>query len=605
MAATETRTYAQYFVPAFGPVDAPVSIGWPVSGKDVVLLDEQGRPVREGDEGEIAVRSAYIADGYVNDATATREKFLPQEDGTVLYRAGDRGRFGQDGSLLFLGRNDSLVKIRGYRVELQGIESVLHQHPSVQQVAVIAREDTPGDPEIVAYVVPRQHGPVAVHQLHGFLASQLPGYMIPSAFVTLEALPLTANRKLDRRRLPAPPSRLARNKGASSVEGHDPVVSGLLAIWETVLFRKPPAASCSLRESGKDRSSVAAHGACTIGVRDNFFDLGGQSLLAAELLLRIEQAFGKKLSLSSLFLAPTVEQLAGLLGDGDFVSQPSRLLPIQPSGSRPPLFWIGAGPFIRPLSKRLGSDQPLLGLTFKPSDPVESTTPYSIPDIAREFIEAIQAAYPEGPCFLGAHCLSGTVAYEVARQPMQGGRHVALLVLLEADGKAFDPGPELRQAGRLDATAERYNFSGALKMEAFGVLRRVARRAERLFDTARRATEQMGSGDHPGPKGSPTGGIDDILRMLRLAAAQYDAQPYRGRVALFHCGDRRTRTAPHLPYGWRGVLSCEPQVYEVPGDHMTMLSEPHVEVLAARLRYCLSEACESTIAQGRYAQVHG
>ncbi len=159
MASTESRTYVQYFVPSSGPVESPVPIGFPVAGKEVLLVDEQGSPVPSGSEGEITVRSRYLAVGYANDAPLTAIKFQAQADGTVVFRTGDRGCFRPDGSLGFLGRTDSQAKIRGYRVELDHIAQAVELHPDVRTAVVVACGDSGGNDRLVAYIVAREDVP--------------------------------------------------------------------------------------------------------------------------------------------------------------------------------------------------------------------------------------------------------------------------------------------------------------------------------------------------------------------------------------------------------------------------------------------------------------
>src|SRR5260370_32431442 len=251
MAATETRTYAQYFVPRNGPAAAATPIGWPVNGKQVVLLDEQGSPVPDGEAGEIVERSRYLASRYANHAALTTQPFVPGKDGTVVYRTGDYGRFSSDGSLLFLGRRDRRVKVRGYRVELGAIEAALQKLPSVQQAVVVARADAPGEGTLIAHVSARAGPAVTAAQLRGLLRAELPEYMVPSEFAVPHALPLTANRKVDRARL-------------QEVTG-DSTVGALLRIWSEVL----------------GKPSLSPH--------DNFYDLGGESLSALPLLVLIHE----------------------------------------------------------------------------------------------------------------------------------------------------------------------------------------------------------------------------------------------------------------------------------------------------------------------------
>jgi acyl carrier protein len=233
-----------------------------------------------------------LARGYLNRPALTAEKFIENpfsdEPGARLYRTGDLARYLPDGNIEFLGRVDYQVKIRGFRIELGEIEAVLDQHPAVRKVVVLAREDTPGDKRLVAYLVPNQEQAHTASELRMFLKEKLPEYMVPSAFVTLDALPLTPIGKVDRRALPAP-DRSRPELGGTFVAPRTSVEERLAGIWAQVL--------------GLER----------VGIHDNFFELGGHSLLATRVISRTCDAFRVELPLRSLFEAPTVADLAVIL----------------------------------------------------------------------------------------------------------------------------------------------------------------------------------------------------------------------------------------------------------------------------------------------------
>ena len=268
-------------------------LGKGIEDVQLLVLGGRGELAGVGEVGEVYVRSPHLARGYMGDETLTRERFLPNPFGAApgdrMYRTGDLGRYTPDGNVEPLGRADLQVKIRGFRVELGEIEAVLGQHPSVREAVVIAREDVPGDKRLAAYVV-GQEGPAApAAELRAYLKERLPDYMLPSAFVPLDALPLTPNGKVDRRALPAPDdSARAGRDDYAAPRTH--VEERLAAVWAEVL------------------------GLSRVGVHDNFFELGGHSLLATQLISRLQDAFDVKLSLRSFFVAPTVAELAVAVG---------------------------------------------------------------------------------------------------------------------------------------------------------------------------------------------------------------------------------------------------------------------------------------------------
>jgi amino acid adenylation domain-containing protein len=268
-----------------------IPIGRPISNTEVYLLDRHLRPVPVGIHGELYIGGDGLARGYLNSPELTSEKFIPHpfsdQAGARLYKTGDLARYLPDGSIEFLGRLDHQVKIRGFRIELGEIETILAQHPAVRDSLVIVREDIPGDKRLVAYIVAQEqldHEQV-VSDLRGFVRAKLPAYMVPSAFVALEAMPLTPNGKVDRSALPVPGHTSAELEGKSEA-ARTPTEELLAGIWSEVL----------------DVKEVSVH--------DNFFDLGGHSLLATVLISRIRNAFHMELPLHVLFEAPTLAELA-------------------------------------------------------------------------------------------------------------------------------------------------------------------------------------------------------------------------------------------------------------------------------------------------------
>jgi amino acid adenylation domain-containing protein len=273
-------------------VRTQVPIGRPIANMQIYLLDKYLNPVPIGVPGEIHIGGAGIARGYLNRPELTNQKFIPNpfsdEPGQRLYKTGDLARYLSDGNIEFLGRLDHQVKIRGFRIELGELESTLLQHPSVREIAVIAREDIPGDKRLVAYIVPNPEQTPTIDELRRFLKQKLPDYMVPGAFVLLDALPLTPNGKVDRRALPAP-DQSRPDQSVTFVAPRTPIEQQLADIWAEVLRLEQ------------------------VGVHDNFFEFGGHSLLATQVISRLRQAFGVELPVRTLFEAPTVADLGARL----------------------------------------------------------------------------------------------------------------------------------------------------------------------------------------------------------------------------------------------------------------------------------------------------
>ncbi|HBL25594.1 MAG TPA: non-ribosomal peptide synthetase, partial [Acidobacteria bacterium] len=341
--STETQRSVGYFVIPQTEEAAGVDrskqvlpLGKGMQDVQLLVINRSGAQAGVGELGEIGVRGPHLARGYLNDPVLTAEKFVQNPWGRSaedrIYRTGDLGRYRADGNVVFAGRADQQVKIRGFRIELGEIEATLGLHPAIQDVAVTAREDRPGEKRLVAYYVARPGKEPAVAELREHLRERLPLYMVPAAFVPLAALPLTPNRKLDRKALPAPPEEVAEAAGGAPL---DAVEERLADIWAGVLR------------------------AGTIGRLDNFFDRGGHSLLATQLVARARDVFGVEVPLRSLFESPTVAGMAEVLRAGREGGLAAAALPQivpSPSGRNEPFpltdvqeaYWIGrSGSFDR------------------------------------------------------------------------------------------------------------------------------------------------------------------------------------------------------------------------------------------------------------------
>ncbi len=266
---------------------ASVPLGYPVANMVAYVLDSRMRPLPVGVPGELWIGGPGLAKGYSNQPQQTADRFLANpfspERSARLYRTGDLTRFLPDGSVEFLGRVDEQVKIRGFRVEPAEIEELLRKHAGIRQTVVMARDDADGTKKLVAYFVPATKPGPGIDNLRSFLAEQLPDYMIPAAFVELDAMPLTPNGKIDRSALPLPGQAQTQR---AYVAPRTPTEESIVSIWSEVL-------------------SVER-----VGIEDNFFDLGGHSLLATQVISRVRGAFQVQLPLRSIFERPTIAELA-------------------------------------------------------------------------------------------------------------------------------------------------------------------------------------------------------------------------------------------------------------------------------------------------------
>ncbi|MFJ9566859.1 amino acid adenylation domain-containing protein [Streptomyces fuscichromogenes] len=392
-----------------------VPIGTPIANTRLYVLDDSLRPVPAGVTGELHLAGAGLARGYIGRPDLTAERFVacPYEQGARMYRTGDLVRWTADGHVVFEGRADDQVKIRGYRVEPGEVRAVAAAVPGVSQAAVVARPDTRGDAQLVAYVVPADGVGADAGELTSrvrqALARRLPAHLVPSAVMALERLPLTSNGKLDRQALPAPGRPAGRGGRRESAGAQEDVLCRLFA---EVL------------------------GVPGVGPEDNFFDLGGHSLLAIGLVGRISAEFECAVSVRALFEAPTPERLARWLVTGGIGDAFEIVYPIRPTGSRAPLFclhpgsglaWVYSG-----LLRELDPEIPVYGIQSV-GLAKHRRRPETLTGMASEYVEHIRSVQPHGPYRLLGWSLGGVLAHEAAVQLQAAGETVSLVVVLDTD----------------------------------------------------------------------------------------------------------------------------------------------------------------------------
>jgi amino acid adenylation domain-containing protein len=556
-----------YEVPASEAAFGPVPIGRPIANTQLYILDDHMQVVPIGVPAELYIGGAGVARGYLKRPELTAEKFLPhpfaKEPGARLYKTGDLARYLSDGTIEFLGRIDHQVKIRGHRIELGEIETSLAQHTGVRECVVIARDGSDRTKDLVAYVVPEPDAPPSVEELQRFLRAKLPEYMVPAAFVTLEALPLTSNGKVDRRALPAP--ELSRpDLREVYVAPRDPLEEQLVKACEKVLARKP------------------------VGIRDNFFALGGDSLLAVRLFAQIENRFGKKLPLATLFKSPTIEQLAQVLRGTESKHTWSSLVPAQPKGSLPPLFCIHAGGanvlIYRPLARHLGTDQPVYALQARGLDGLmEPLT--RVEEMASHYLKEIRGLQPEGPYYLLGASFGGLVAFEMAHQLNFQGQQVAFLAMLNTNCPVYTMVHRLRcQLGHLKQRGLRAHAQSIGGAVAARLNKRLAKPDG--FDAGDAELQAL----MERRQDSDDALIKTVFGIYRAGEAyQPVGKIYSGKITFFWAEDDEADFEDNR-LGWRRLAAGGLEVHSVPGTHGSMREEPNIATLVAELRPSLDRA---------------
>ena len=552
-------------------------VGRPFNNVAIRLYDPHQNLVPIGVPGEIYVGGAGVTQGYLHRDDLTQEKFV-YIDGQRFYRTGDLGRFGADGNLEFLGRADFQIKLRGIRIELGDIESTLRQAPGVRDGVVAAHDLGSGDASLVAYVVlteptpDRQAQAAAIVPIREHLQSKLPDYMVPTAFMVLEALPLNPNQKVDRRALPVPtPDQLVQD--AAIAQPVTDLEARLVQIWEATLGIQP------------------------IGVNHSFFDLGGNSLLAVQMLTQVEQEFGKHLLITSLLQSPTIHGLAALLTQDAIAQDGVELIPLREGGSKPPIFCIYGVLLYKALADHLPEDQPVYGVYLQEevdlmtlgTAALENSDFKTVAGIAKRYLQVIRTRQPHGPYYFIGESFGGVVAYEMAQQLQAIGETVAMVGLLDsfAPNSTVQPSwfKRLKAHGRL-----------AIKQGAAAYLREKAQSNLENWKANRKRGQKQALADVPANQAAIA---DDIRGEFREHASQtYHPQPYNGRVVLFRAMVRdRFEWEAGVPrdLGWGPVADSGLDVMDVPGDHIGILQAPNVRVLAAKLQAYVT-MCQSVAA---------
>lgn len=581
--ATETpQAMGYYIVPdQCDVVSKKLPIGQGIDGVQLLIVKEDETLAVEGDQGEICIRTPYLARGYLNDASLTESKFVAnpfrdpssQDSRDRIYKTGDLGRYLADGNIEILGRIDNQIKLRGFRIELSEIESVLGQHPDIQRAIVVLQSSPMSSDQmgsttltehLVAYCLTRDNTAIAPGDLRQFLTDKLPYYMIPQAFICIPEFPLTPNGKIDRQAL----SRLEHSPQTTSTyqAPENDLEQQLVKIWQTWLKQEQ------------------------IGRQDNFFDLGGNSLLAIGLCRDIEAALNRSIPISTLFQHPTIQDFAKLLQDAPDDLQESSLVTIQGKGRQTPIFAVhvlGKGlQYYRPLVKHLGDNQPLYGLSFNLLDDAEGTSK-GIKELSEIYIKDLKTLQPHGPYYLLGVSIGGRVAFEMAQQLQAQGEDVALLGLIDTTARTGVK--HLPPSSRVSGHWSKF------KQEGFSyITRKLKSRFGRIQYRLKaiRAEIYQRFGPQVPDELKSIASLETNIKIKK----QHFPQPYSGKVTLFRAKDRKAEVGTEIDpyYGWREIAVGGLDIYDIPGDHLLMLQEPNVQVLAEKIQEIVQGNHEKT-----------
>ncbi|MDR6782461.1 amino acid adenylation domain-containing protein [Pedobacter africanus] len=531
-----------------------VPIGRPFSNTEVYVVDKHFNRTLTGVPGELYIGGKGLAQGYLNNPSLTDTVFIKnpfvEEKDAKIYKTGDLVRWLPDGNIQYLGRIDDQVKIRGNRIELGEIHNVLLKHADVEQCAVIAVDVEGNEKKLAAWVVQKKQLDREV--LIAYLQANLPEYMVPRLIMQIDEIPLTANGKLDRKRLPA----IVNDEQRSYV--------------------KPASAEEELIE----RIWSAALGLPKVSVTDDFFELGGHSLIAIRVMVEIERQTGQRLPLASLFDHSSIQKLALLLKkDEPLLPKWDALVPIKPAGSKKPVYLVHGGGLnilvFQSMSKFMDPDQPVYALQALGLNG-QTTLYHTIEEIAAKYISEVQEADPHGPYLLAGYSLGGKIAYEMARQLLASGKEVKMLGIFDTYTGSSSQGTKKiveklkRQLHKIPFFFDQFTRRPAIAFGYQWLL--LKKKISKLMGRFKEPDTEIFTYDHEIARS-----YEEAYRVYRLTPMDIEIDLFRAKERIYYLDD--LIFLGWKPYGMKGV-----NVHEVPGDHKTFLYPPYDKALAEILQ---------------------
>ncbi|MEO8884655.1 MAG: amino acid adenylation domain-containing protein [Mucilaginibacter sp.] len=557
---TEATIHATYWrAPLEGGEIKKILIGKPVDNTDIYILDEKHQQQPRDRIGEIYIGGLGVARGYLNRPLLTTQRFIENifdtENNSRLFKTGDFGRYLQNGSIEYLGRIDDQVKVNGYRIELGSVETTIKNSGVVDHAVILTRKNERGFMQIVAYVTLKPD--YSVQNVWDYLVTKLPGYMLPTSIRQIENIPFTFNGKVD---IDSLVYKLANETVNQPVAPKTALEEVVLGIWRTV-FQKDE-----------------------ISIYDNFFDLGGNSIMAVKMLSMLKKETDKHVSFLLLNQYPTIQSLAKLLANPSTLEIPNILIPIKPDGTKTPIYMINGGGLVADgffnLSDELDEDQPVFGFQSNGFD--SDGNPFkTIEDIAAFYIKSLLAENEYGPYCLAGYSLGGIIAFEMAKQLTSMGKEIKLLAII--DGLSRDP----------ELIKTRYNLITGLRMIGLnlyllkygpmralnytnGVFKAIAKTIGNRFSKKAPAITQMSVDEEN----------FDVFSLHISAYQKYQLTPYVGNIVVFRASEITFYMDDFKYLGWKRFAKKAKSI-TIKGHHFSIFDNSNIRDFGKKLQAVL------------------
>ena len=559
-------------------------IGTPINNVKLYLLNEKRQLGNPEQPGEIAIGGIGVApEGYFKRPSLNEKHFIENPFGTgKLYCTGDIAQYNRFGQLVYLHRKDQQIKIRGHRIELGEIESILSQHPDIEQNVVVPQKANNGDLLLVGYLKPKNRGKQLNGELKQWLTNKIPEYMIPHSFVNLEEFPLTATSKIDRKKLPKPV---------------------LQKVLPKEKFKLPAnTAEAFLLDEWKLRLALEE-----ISINDNFFEIGGHSLIAVQIMAAIKNKYGIQLPLAKFISHPTIEKLASLLPHTDISpaqkmpekeemaqveeqSVISCLVPIRPDGEGMPLFLIhGAGLHVLLYSQlvlHMDENQPIYGLQARGLQG-EAEPLNSIEEIAAHYIKEMRTVNPDGPFAVAGYSFGGQIAFEIGRQLKAQDLEVAFLGLFDTVQRKKPIIQSSNLGKRIGKVSKKMVWNAGNLMK--NPVESIKYKSNSLQMRMRRWKWKVTQAEQGGTVEGQNDFTAKVDRYNQEAYNKYVPRPYKGDVHLFRAAKRQFFVEDFETLGWAPFVRGRLHIHDVPGDHLHLFNPPNGEKLAQILQNILNQ----------------